>query len=725
MSSVPKSEIVGTAGQGPMTYSKELAGAGTEYERAQLVFGWLCDDEHRPALYAELRANESVLMLKSAAPPPMLDPAKTPGPLCLLTGTEDIAAAMTHFSNVVYREIGSGGFVLGLDPGPHHDDQRKYLIGALRTDPLEMQMIAALSCLHAMVAPTKGENFDLISDVAEQAALRFTAAYFGFPDSDHYLLQETLRQGLDGMILQMFGRHFVTEPTMPTTSKLAMGKLTQRIGELIEKARTSSLTPEVFTAVQAGADAAPAALATFARTLGALEPKAAANAEAYATRTGDPGLGQRTAVWLDEALNYGKVRAGIDAPLLALPEAMRGPLTEVIGKMIRKKQGPDDYLVPRRLLLAGGVPDWQDTTSDYRFRQTFIDKLAHGPAAGYSSLDLAVGVIGTIAGLIGNIIAGSSVTINEFFRLKDKEMIDEVKARAVPFIAPTPQGLADAIKSAASLVPFVNEAMRLQPPAAFLPRTKVSNAPTGCPGLDALAVGTEVIIPIGAVTRDTQNPDAFDEKRAHEAAFDYVLGHPDDKSPASHRCIGGHIATPLISHIVRSVLALPGLARQYVNGKPTALKKKWGYICQSFPLRYDRDQRLVQHPLNVIMKIRQPTSEHAEKLKLTIRYGAPAIEQLLIRSKIVHFARFVFLNNDTELALLTSYDGRFEDYIRYFALAAGPMFDLIFEHIEEPPPMPVREHPTKFVEHIRRFDVAPAQNYFFSAYPTRKVTNYG
>jgi len=121
------------------------------------------------------------------------------------------------------------------------------------------------------------------------------------------------------------------------------------------------------------------------------------------------------------------------------------------------------------------------------------------------------------------------------------------------------------------------------------------------------------------------------------------------------------------------------------------------------------------------MKVRTPVPEHAEKLKLVIQYGAPIIEHLLANSKMVHFARFVFLNNDSELGLFTSYDGQFEPYLKHFAREAGPLFDQIFEHIVDPPPSPVREHQIEFVNHLRQYDIPPVGNYFFSAYPRKTV----
>jgi hypothetical protein len=69
--------------------------------------------------------------------------------------------------------------------------------------------------------------------------------------------------------------------------------------------------------------------------------------------------------------------------------------------------------------------------------------------------------------------------------------------------------------------------------------------------------------------------------------------------------------------------------------------------------------------------------------------------------------------------------GDFESYVEHFALDAGDLFDLLFEHIEDAPPRPVREHPQEFVALIARYNRPPAGGYLFSAYPrseTRELT---
>jgi len=51
------------------------------------------------------------------------------------------------------------------------------------------------------------------------------------------------------------------------------------------------------------------------------------------------------------------------------------------------------------------------------------------------------------------------------------------------------------------------------------------------------------------------------------------------------------------------------------------------------------------------------------------------LDAALNKLSTVHFARFVFLQNRTQLAIITEYDGDFADYISDFAIHIGDVFD--------------------------------------------------
>jgi hypothetical protein len=127
----------------------------------------------------------------------------------------------------------------------------------------------------------------------------------------------------------------------------------------------------------------------------------------------------------------------------------------------------------------------------------------------------------------------------------------------------------------------------------------------------------------------------------------------------------------------------------------------------------------VQTPLTCIMPIRSPESYKA--LTAILPVAKPKIDQALTQIGTVHFARFVFLHDNTELAIITTYDGKFEKYISDFAHFIGPIFDALFEHIVDPPPLPVNKNTSAFIAWVHAHDAKPTG--FFSAYPDLSVVD--
>jgi len=126
-----------------------------------------------------------------------------------------------------------------------------------------------------------------------------------------------------------------------------------------------------------------------------------------------------------------------------------------------------------------------------------------------------------------------------------------------------------------------------------------------------------------------------------------------------------------------------------------------------------------QTPLTCIMPIKSP--EDAEQLAKLLVVAKPKVDAALSELSTVHFARFVFLQNRTQLAIITEYDGDFADYISDFAIHIGEVFDALFKHIENPPPAPVAKNREAFVQWVRERDVPHSG--FFSAYPESKVVD--
>lgn len=131
----------------------------------------------------------------------------------------------------------------------------------------------------------------------------------------------------------------------------------------------------------------------------------------------------------------------------------------------------------------------------------------------------------------------------------------------------------------------------------------------------------------------------------------------------------------------------------------------------------------VASPLTLVMKTK--SGEDFDQLRQLIEgmQKLPPTENPIVvaLNKIgtVHFARFVFLP-DRRLAVITTYDGSFEDYIDAFVNSIGGVFDKLLVHMENPPPLPVSKNRKEFLEFIQRNDLKCVEP-FYSAYPTLKV----
>jgi hypothetical protein len=87
----------------------------------------------------------------------------------------------------------------------------------------------------------------------------------------------------------------------------------------------------------------------------------------------------------------------------------------------------------------------------------------------------------------------------------------------------------------------------------------------------------------------------------------------------------------------------------------------------------------------------------------------------------VHFARFVFLDNN-QLAVITTYDGNFDDYINDFINEIGDVFNTLLGHTADSPPLPVQDHRQEFLAFVQAHDLRCVPP-FYTAYPDRTVLN--
>jgi hypothetical protein len=135
-------------------------------------------------------------------------------------------------------------------------------------------------------------------------------------------------------------------------------------------------------------------------------------------------------------------------------------------------------------------------------------------------------------------------------------------------------------------------------------------------------------------------------------------------------------------------------------------------------------EKAVQNPLTLIMTIRSEAAfQELSALLAKIQSAPPEHNPIwvaLTKLKTVHFARFVFLENNTKLAVITTYDGRFEDYINEFIDEIGDVFNALLSHMKDAPPLPVQQHRSAFLDYVRANDLRAIEP-FFSAYPKATV----
>jgi hypothetical protein len=135
-------------------------------------------------------------------------------------------------------------------------------------------------------------------------------------------------------------------------------------------------------------------------------------------------------------------------------------------------------------------------------------------------------------------------------------------------------------------------------------------------------------------------------------------------------------------------------------------------------------QTRVQNPLTLIMTLKSPEDFEQLKAQLTHFQGLPPdqnpLNKALTATGIVHFARFVFLENNTKLGVFTAYDGSLAAYVNAFVDNVGQVFDLLLSHMADAPPLPVEQHRKEFLDYIEAHDV-PVVEPFYSAYPTLTV----
>ena len=203
------------------------------------LFEWLCDDDKRAALYAELAiADFPTLRFKSVVGPTS-DPAWPHTDVFLVSKPRDIDTALKEGSVAPYQALESGGrFMLALDNVGKHTAQREAAAAAMRTDNADdIDKLIAEAVRRAAVLPFKRDTFDLPLAFAEEAALRFAELYFGISHLGHGDLKFLMRAVYTKLTFQIVGRHFVADSGLPPSNSPAAEELVARTRQWIVDAR--------------------------------------------------------------------------------------------------------------------------------------------------------------------------------------------------------------------------------------------------------------------------------------------------------------------------------------------------------------------------------------------------------------------------------------------------------------------------------------------------------
>jgi hypothetical protein len=120
-----------------------------------------------------------------------------------------------------------------------------------------------------------------------------------------------------------------------------------------------------------------------------------------------------------------------------------------------------------------------------------------------------------------------------------------------------------------------------------------------------------------------------------------------------------------------------------------------------------------QHPLLVSLPIKSSLKAFTLE-QLVLRAAKGKMDQGANAVGTLHFCHFVPLADD-HLGFFTVFDGSFDKYIQDFTEQMGPVFDVLFKYVADPPPSPVAKNADAFLKYATASDLPPIG--FYSAYP--------
>jgi cytochrome P450 len=658
---------------------------------SRLLYSWLSDDTGRARLYKDMVEKECFLKFESRA----LVDARAPSgqwqgldedrpktyrqDAYLVVHPDHVEQAYAqastvdpgqeNWSHTPYSALG-GTFMLALDEpnsGTDHFQnpkaQRKYCYDLLEDLKPAYDAIATVAFKAGAALALKGRVFDL-ADLAEMVAINYVARLFGFSQADLPMLKSTAQKIGTGLMYVNVGQHFQTDASALVQAKQALAQVSHRAAELIDL---------------------------------------------YDCPVGK----EQEDAWDD----------------------LQEEIKQLCDTWFEEPDSPKAAKV--QLLQTIRTNDENNRKEPFRPLMQLMSRAPRANAPSFSTTEKAIMVAGLVSGTITNLRAAVCIAVNQFLELTDD--LKTVRDKAVDaWLLHRDASWSDRNQTAQKFRALVEEALRVNPPPPFVPRRaakeiQLSNHQTiPKDSLIVIAVGGGSWKPGGFSMDAIPSVSESYPTRVSKATkpsgcpFSKVFGgrpetvrDDDDRAEYMHSCIGKDMAMYSVTYTVRQIMLLPGLTQSLDDqtGKPKGLTKRAGFICEKYPLEYEREKVLRQSPLQTILQVKNPVPEHAAALRQVLQFGAPFIEKVLREARHVHFASFMFLDNDSKLVLFTAYDGDFDAYIGHFAREFGPLFDRFFSHIENGPPAPIADHAFEFVQFLRRFQQPAVGGLFFSAYP--------
>ena len=112
----------------------------------------------------------------------------------------------------------------------------------------------------------------------------------------------------------------------------------------------------------------------------------------------------------------------------------------------------------------------------------------------------------------------------------------------------------------------------------------------------------------------------------------------------------------------------------------------------------------IQNHLSIAFPIKSPADAKALAAELPVL--TPGFAKAQDALGTVHYSRFTILADKT-LMFVADIDGDVETLIGALAKSSGPLFDAIFEHVENPPLVPVANNSGAFLDWVKQHQIDP------------------